>query len=195
MTFNPLTLLSSAGSAISGFLGGFQTYLIAGGLALAVGAAGGAWAGYRVEASKVAAIRLADAQAQAQALQAADKSRARQDAVTLAAALKEAAAQQKVVILTQTLTREIPHYVTVQADAVSCIPIGLARVLRAAADGVDPGTLSLPAGQSDDACSDVTASEVAGWFKDYAGASQANAEQLTALQAWAVENQKAQVQP
>lgn len=178
---NPLSLLSSAGSAISGFFGGIQGYLI-GGLLIAVAAGGaGAWAGYRIEASKVAAIRLADAQSLAQAAKSADSSRARQDAVTLASALAEAKAQVQIETVTQTITKEVPKYVTVQADAITCIPVGLARILRAAAERVDPKSLSSTAGQSDDACSDVTSSEVAGWFTGYADVSNKNSEQLDAL--------------
>lgn len=195
MTLNPLSLLSSAGSAISGFLGGFQTYLIAGGLALAVGAAGGAWAGYRLEASKVAAIRLADAQSEAQALQAANRSLQRQDAVTLAAALAEAKAQEKVVTVTQTLTREVPRYVTVHEDAVVCVPYGLVRLLDASALQADPAGLGLPAGQSDAACSPIKASVLAGTVIENYGLFHSVAEQLTALQSWVVDNQKAQAQP
>lgn len=164
--------------------------------AYALGAAllisGGAYAGYRWEAGTVATLKLEAAQERAQAVSLAAQSQKAQDTVALTAAVSEAKAQAQIVTKTITLTKEVPRYVTVRQDAIVCIPVGLARVLRAAAAGSDPSAVELAPGQSDDACSDLTASEVAGWFSGYAGASQANAEQLTALQAWIVANHQAQ---
>lgn len=176
-------------TAIKTFLGGIQSYLIAGGLALVLGAAGGAWAGYRWEAGTVDRLRAEAAQGAAAAAQEARLTQSAIDGIALTAAVKEAQAQTKIEVQTVTITKEIPRYVH---DQISCpgLTVGLARVLRGAADGVDPSTLSGPAGQSDDACSDVTPSEVAGWFTAYAGAARANTQQLTALQEWAAAVQK-----
>jgi len=174
---------------IKNFLGGAQGYLIAGGLALILGASGGAWAGYRWERGTVDRLKTEAAQ---DALAAAQHARAAQsalDGIALSAAVHEAQAQSKIQIQTVTITKEIPRYVH---DQISCpgLTVGLARVLRGAADGVDPSSLSDPTSQPDDACSDVTPSEVAGWFTEYAGAARANAQQLTALQDWVVATQK-----
>lgn len=176
-------------TAIKTFFGGVQGYLIAGGLAFILGASGGAWAGYRWEAGTVAALKLEQAQDAALAADKARKAQVLVDALSASAAAWEEKAQAKIQVQTVTITKEIPRYVH---DQVSCpgLTVGLARVLRAASDGVDPGGLSDPAGQPDDACSDITPSEVAGWFTSYAGAARANAQQLTALQDWVAATEK-----
>lgn len=195
MNLSSLTsLLSNGLSAVTGFFGGIQTYLLIGAVTLAVGAASGAWVGYRYERSAVTAIQTADAEAETQAVQAADKSRAAQDAVTLASALAEASAQAKVVTVTQTITKEIPAHVTPQVDATVCVPYGLIRLLDASALEADPNGLGLPTGKSDADCAPVEASALAKSVIDNYSVAQANAEQLTALQAWVVDNQKAQEQ-
>lgn len=172
------TILTSVGS----FFGGIQTYLIVGAVVAVTAAAGGAYAGYRWEHGEVLKLQLAQAQFATEAATKAADSVRKQDTIALGAAVTEAKSQAQIVTRTVTITKEIPAYVTPAQDAVVCIPVGLARVLRAAAAGADPASLQLAPGQSDDACSDVTASEVAGWFSDYAGTSQANAEQLNELE-------------
>lgn len=132
----------------------------------------------------IADLKLADKTAQAQALRTALALQKKQDAVTLAAALREAAVQQKIATHTVTLTREIPVYVSPRIDSRTCIPYGLVRVLDAAVLGADPAALSLPAGQSDDACAPVDASALAASIAANYGAARANAEQLGALQGW-----------
>lgn len=179
--------------SITDFIPGFSWVKFA---VVAVGllgaASGGAYAGYRWEHSAVLSLELADAQARSQAIQLAAKDQKAQDAVALSAAVKEAQAQTKIEVQTVTITKEVPRYVTVHQDAIVCVPVGLARFMRAAAAGTDPATVELTPGQSDDACSDVTATEMASWFSDYAGAAQANAEQLNALEQWALANHAAQ---
>jgi hypothetical protein len=154
----------------------------------------GAYGGYRWEHGEVLKLQLADQKVLTEAVQAAAVVQKHEDAVSLASAIKEAQAQTKIITNTVTVTKEIPRYVH---DQIACPgpTVGLARVLRAAAGQTDPSTLQLAPGQSDDACSDVTASEVAGWFTEFAGAAQANSEQLTALQQWVLDDHKAQVQP
>lgn len=195
MTLNPLPLLSSAASAATGFLGGIQTYLIVGAVTLALGLAGGAYAGYRWEHGALASLQLADAQAVTQAVQKEAKSAAAQAQVSLTAAVAEAGAQAQIITHTVTVTKEIPVYVTPVQDSRGCITVGLMRILRAASSQTDPDTLQLAAGQSDDDCSDVDASTLAGWFTGYSAAAEANSEQLDALEKWITDNHAAQVVP
>lgn len=155
----------------------------------------GAYAGYRWEAGTVAKLELADAQARSQAIQIAAASQKAQDGVALAAAVKEAKAQTQIEVQTVTVTKEIPRYVTIHQDATVCVPYGLVRLLDAAADQTDPSAFQLAPGQSDDTCSPVKASDLAGSVIANYSAAIANAEQLTALQAWIVANHAAQVQP
>lgn len=150
------------------------------GVAALVLAAGGFYAGYRWEMGAYQKLKAQDAQASAAAVTAALSNQRRVDQLNSDAAMRQVLAQQKIVTQTVTVTKEIPRYVH---DQVICPgpTVGLARVLRAAAAGVDPASLSVAPGQSDDTCSDVTPSEVAGWFTDYASASRQNAEQLNGL--------------
>lgn len=186
------SLIGTGIKAVTGFFGGIQTYLVIGAVTLAVGAASGAWVGYRYERSEVTAIQTADAEAETQAVQKADKSRAAQDAVTLASALAEANAQTKIVTVTQTVVKEIPAHVPAKVDATICVPYGLVRLLDASALEADPNGLGLPTGKSDADCAPVEVSALAKSVIDNYSVAQANAEQLTALQAWVVANQKAQ---
>lgn len=192
--FNPLSLLSSAGSAIAGFFGGFQTYLITGALALAVGGAGGAWVGYRMESGKVAAIRAADAEAETQAVTKAAAISTAQSAVNTNAAIADAQAQASISaphIVIRTEIKNVPPIL----PACSGLSVRLARLLYAAAAQDDPATIPLATGQSDDDCSDFTVAEVAGWFNDYSAASQANSKQLNDLEEWVAKNHTAQEAP
>lgn len=66
---------------------------------------------------------------------------------------------------------------------VGCVSVGLVREHDAAALGVDPDTLPLPAGSSDDACSAVTNADLAGAIADNYAAARANAAQLDDLEA------------
>ncbi|APC68790.1 hypothetical protein [Ralstonia pseudosolanacearum] len=78
-----------------------------------------------------------------------------------------------------TIIKEIPRYVPIQADASCVVPRGFVRLHdAAAADAVpDPG-----AGDADAAPSGVALSAVAGTVADNYTDSHANSAQLTALQ-------------
>lgn len=141
----------------------------------------GSYAGYRFEHAAFADYKTAAAEAQTKAIAGALAKQQKIDSANQDAAVREAEAQQKIVTVTQTITKEINHYVHDQTTCPGGLTVGLARVLRGAADGTDPASLQLAAGQSDDTCSDATPTEVAGWFTAYAAASRGNAEQLNAL--------------
>jgi hypothetical protein len=69
----------------------------------------------------------------------------------------------------------------VSPHAVGCVSVGLVRQHDAAALGVDPDTLPLPSGVTDDACSATTNAELAGAIADNYAAARANAAQLNDL--------------
>lgn len=73
--------------------------------------------------------------------------------------------------------------------APGCVTYGLVRQHDAAALGVDPDALQLPAGAADDACSPVTDADLADAIGDNYASARANAQELTDLQA----NAKAKV--
>lgn len=172
--FNPLTLITSSPHALA-----IKAALIAGAVVIVFGA--GSYAGWRWEHGEVLKLQLADAQFTKAAVTHAAFVQAAEDRVALDAALQHATFEVHLEATFGTIYQEIPRYVH---DTISCPgpTVGLARVLRAAAEGALPSALSLATGQSDDDCSDVTPSEVAGWFTAYAKASIGNARQLNDLE-------------
>lgn len=78
-----------------------------------------------------------------------------------------------------TIIKEVPRYVSAQADAACVVPVGFVRLHDAAAAGVlsDPGT-----GDADAAPAGLALSTVGATIADNYTTSHANAEQLTQLQ-------------
>lgn len=149
----------------------------------AASAAGGASVMHRIDDGRYQKLVAHDAQAQATAEKRAREIEGLQTRLNAEASVNEANQQARLAQKTITLIRKVPTYVTAKADAVGCIPWGVVRVLDAAIAGVEPATLPTPAGQPDDACSDVTASEAASVLAEDIGAANQNAEQLNALEA------------
>jgi len=145
---------------------------------------GGAYVAHRWDAGAIESLKLAQAKAEARALAARVSIVKAQDAVTLAAALGEARAQQKLTDEKNLIPREVRIHVPPSIDRSVCIPYGLVRVLDAATLGIDASGLSVPAGQSDGACAPVAASALAEAVADNYATARQNAEQLNALEAW-----------
>lgn len=185
-----MSLIDTAETVVAPYL----TWIKLGAAVLVVvGIAGaGFYTGYRWELGKYETLAASNAQAQTKIAQEAAASQAQQDAVGLKWSLADQKAKDQIAPEVITLTKEIPTYVH---DQISCPgpTVGLARVLRAAASGVQADTLTLAPGQSDDDCSDFTPSEVAGWFNQYAGAARSNTQQLSDLEGWVADNHNAQV--
>jgi hypothetical protein len=113
-----------------------------------------------------------------------------------AAAVREEQAQASVKIVTQfvdrvrvirekgdTIIREVPIYVPVQADAACAINRGFVRLHDAAAAGALPE----PARDTDAAAADIALSAVAGTVATNYQTCHETAEQLRALQMWVSE--------
>lgn len=100
--------------------------------------------------------------------------------VDSAAAKTAAAAQTRIVTRYVTLTKEIPAHVPPSSP---CVPWGVVRLHDAAVLHLDPGSLQPPAGQPDDACSDVAPRAFVDAVVANYGTADANAEQLNALEA------------
>ena len=79
-----------------------------------------------------------------------------------------------------TIVKEVPVYVSPEADAACALPRGFVRLHDAAAAGRSPE----PAGSSDAAPAGIALSTVAGTVADNYERCHENAEQLIALQAW-----------
>lgn len=87
-----------------------------------------------------------------------------------------------------TITKEVPVYVTAQADAACPVPVGFVRIHDAAAQGTD---LAGSAGDPDAPAAGVALSTVADTVAGNYTACHANAEQVVALQDYIVELQTA----
>lgn len=87
----------------------------------------------------------------------------------------------------KTIVKEVPVYVTPEADAACVVPRGFVRVHDGAARNEVPG----PAADSDDAASGVALSTVAEVTAENYGTYHEVAEQLKALQKWVAEQQAA----
>jgi hypothetical protein len=110
---------------------------------------------------------------------------ARDRAISAAAGKAERAAQARIQWRVRTQLVEIPAHVTAETDQRYPLPYGLLRVHDAAARGVGVSDVPLPAGRTDDDPSGVAASDLAAALAaNYGGRCRADAEQLTALQAW-----------
>lgn len=168
------------------------TRLLAGAAAVLITFGAGFGAAWKVKdgieaREALASARAAASETERQAAIAMAEAKAGTDAVNRIAALAQ---QQQVKIRTQiqTLTREVTKYVPVEVDRGVVIPWGFVRVLDSAATGAgDPSAISVGAGESDTAASDVTLSEIAALSAANDGACRANAEQLAALEQWAGE--------
>lgn len=184
-----MSLIKTLFSAATGALGGIQTYLIAGGLALALGFAGGAYSGYRWETGVVANLKLADEKAKDAAATDAFKRGQKLAVANSKNGANDMTIQTKIVDHYITLTRKVPIYVTPTQDAAAgCISYGFIRVLVASQRDVEPETLTLPAGITDDACTGYTLSTLAAALRAGFLAANQNAQQLNDLIASVREN-------
>jgi hypothetical protein len=134
----------------------------------------------QLEAKMAASVAVSNQRVQA--------TEARVNAVASAAGQAEAVAQTTIASLSAQLQQKVHTYVTPKQDAAvaashGCITYGLLRYLDGAATGVDPSTLPLPSGKSDDACAPVEASTVAAGIADNYSTARANARQLDDLEA------------
>jgi hypothetical protein len=185
------TIVSSALSAVTGFFGGIQTYLIVGAVTALVAGSAGAYAGYRWELGTYETLVASVQKSATVATQKVAAVDAAQSTVNTNAAVHEDQAQFAIQAPHLILKTEIAHE-TPTLPACPGLSVYLARRLRAASANTDLEHVALAPGQSDSDCSDVTDVEVAGWFNDYATAAQRNTQQLTDLQAWVRDNHAAQ---
>lgn len=167
---------------------GLPTILTGGAVACALAAAGGAYGMHKFDDGRYQALVAADAKAQTAAVTAASAEQKRQDDINTKAALDESTAQTALLAAAIQRSKEIPIYVTPAQDKLAangpgCVTYGLVRLHDAAVLQVDPSTLQLPAGKSNDACSPIAPSALADTLSSNYGASNENAEQVNALEA------------
>ncbi len=129
----------------------------------------------------VAADTATTAQAQAKGAQID----AAQSEVDAKSAEDNSTHQAAIATVATVIKQKVPSHVHNPAPTaprvVGCVTYGLVRLHDAAALGVDPDTLPLPSGVSDDACSPVADTDLAAAFADNYAAARANAAQLNDL--------------
>lgn len=157
--------------------------LIGFGIALMLAAAGGAGTMAKIKNGEIAKIELSIEKARAEAKAEGSRLQHETDQAAIAAATGQVIVQEKIVTRTVQIQKEIPIYVQ---DSSNCITWGLVRVLDAGANGVDPATLNLPAGQLNESCAPFGSQLLADRIVGNYGLSRQNAEQLTGLQAYAL---------
>lgn len=157
-------------------------------LVVAAGIAiGSAWLTHAVDSAHLAKIEAGYAKAETQAAEISRLRQAAEDKVSLDAAVKEAAAQQQIMTVTNTVIREIPSHVPLASKCA--VTVGFVRVLNAIILGGGTADLSYSPGQSDDACAATDPRTLALNIAANYTAALRNAEQLTALQSWVREQQ------
>lgn len=137
---------------------------------------------HRVDAAAYEALQLGYQKALAIAVAQTAEVQAAQDAISLAAAVAEAQAQQKIVTVTNVVTKEVPIHVPLNTKCP--VTVGFVRVLNAVILGSGPSDLSYAPGQSDDACAGTDARALAANIITNYGSALSNAQQLTTLQKW-----------
>jgi len=145
-------------------------------LILALGLAGGGFlAGWRVHDWRDGALAAKAARRTVQVVR-------KQAAVAQQVAVSQQAAQDRVRVVTRTITKEIPVYVTPQADAGCVVPDGFRLLHDAAAAGVPPA--AEPAGKPADAPSGLALSAVADTVTTNYGICHETAQRLRGWQDW-----------
>ena len=154
---------------------------------------GSYWITAEIYQGRIAALKLGYKQAETDAVNAAKEIQAKQFGVAMASAIKEAESQQKIVTVTQVITKEIPIHVSNNSKCP--VTVGFLRVLDGAVHGVSPSDLPLAPGQSDDTCAAIDPRTLALNIVENYRFCVANSNQLTNLQQWVRDAGKASQDP
>lgn len=165
-----------------GLITGAKAYLIIAAACLAIGSAGGATVAWKIQDGNIASLKVANLEAKQKAV--ADAITKERAAAALSADAGRKAEDHQVQIrnITRTIVREVPTYVTVEADARCVLPVGFVRVHDAAAAGRAVSATLDPAGRPDDAPAGIACSELGEVVAENYGAYRSVAQQLIDLQ-------------
>lgn len=161
----------------------FQSQIITGAVCLAVGFGAGWKVRDAFADAKQAKTELKASQAQVKATGEVLRRTETANQITADVGQKSATRQVEIRTVTQEIIREVPRYVTVQADANCTVPVGFVRHHDLAASGAAP---SLPdaAYAPNDAPSGVALSTVSTTLAENYGSCRADAGRLLDLQEW-----------
>ncbi|MFD3263235.1 hypothetical protein [Phenylobacterium ferrooxidans] len=161
---------------------GAKAYLIIAAICLALGAAGGSAAAWKIQDGNIASIQLEQKKAQGKAVAAAIKKERAAAKISAEAGRKAEDHQVEIRNVTRTIIREVPRYVSVEADARCVLPVGFLRVHDAATLGAPVSETLDPAGRPDDAAAGVDCSAAAAVIAENYGAYRSVSQQLIDLQ-------------
>lgn len=119
--------------------------------------------------------------------EAAKRDAAKRTTITVRAETEAVKSRETIRTINRTIVREVPRYVTREADSRCVVPVGAVRVLNAAARNVP---LSETPGVADDAPAAVGLAELTGQTVENYGLYHEVADRLTRLQAWIREQQR-----
>lgn len=129
-----------------------------------------------------------EAVAQIAAMKAAGR---RRNIITARTETEAAKAQEIIRTVNRNIVREVPRYVTREADIGCTVTVGAVRVYNAAAQGIP---LSGPSGITDDSPAPVGFAELIGATAENFGTYHTVADRLSRLQGWIKEQQSLQPQ-
>lgn len=146
------------------FLTPYLLWIKLGAAALAFGAAfvGGYWLEGTIKDKTILTMQRNAATVEANARKDAADRQAAADKITHDQDVANATAHQQIVTVTQHIIQKVPQYVTPQTDARFPLNCGWLRLHDAAASGVEPAVIPLPAGKYDADICPVAASVAAG---------------------------------
>lgn len=140
---------------------------------------------HSIRADAVKDLKADDAKTTAAATAQAAKIDTAQAAVDAKSVADNSNHQEAIASVAKVIKQKVSSHVHDPAPTaprvVGCITYGFVREHDAAVQGVDPDTLPLPSGATDDACSPVAASALARAIADNYEAARANAAQLNDL--------------
>lgn len=134
---------------------------------------------HKIEVGKYEKLELSYKDAQIKAVEQAQEDQKALDNVALNAAQREAATQAALTARAKQQLAEVSKHV--KTNPTGCVTYGFVRVLDGAVHGVLAERLALPAGKSDDACTNLNAADVARSVVDNYNTAEANRQQLDAL--------------
>lgn len=165
-----------------GLIAGARLNLIIAAVCLAIGGAGGAAAAWKIQDGNIGSLKVAHIEAQQKAVAAAIAKERAAAKLSADAGRKAEVHQVQIRNITRTIVREVPTYVTVEADARCVLPVGFLRVHDAATRGAPVSETLDPAGRPDDAAAGVDCSAAAAVIAENYGAYRSVAQQLIDLQ-------------
>jgi len=143
-----------------------------------IGAIAAGWLVHKIDTATLNDYKLAQARVQSKAVADAIDLERKQAAIALNAAVAEAEAQEKIIVETETIVKEVVRHVK---DVPNCPTFGVVRIYNASLSGAGVDSFPIPTGKSDDSSAGITTDSFAQSLAINNGRCRANSQQLNAL--------------